>query len=71
MFWENYSLYFRAVWSVVVIIFFFGLYFGKFQVQAADIEDLKSRMSKQEIASAQILQSVQDIKDYFNIGPRR
>lgn len=69
--WENYAVYFHITGFIILVVFMSGNYWSKWQAQAADIDDLKGRMTRQEIISTQVVQKLDDIMAYLHVPQRR
>lgn len=56
---------------VLLMAFTLGGSWTKWEAQAQDIENLKTRTSNLEYQSGRILQSLDDIKDFLHVPQRR
>lgn len=68
--WENYSVYFHMAGFLILAVFMAGEFFSGAQADSLDVKDLKYRMDIQEKTSVQIIQRLDDIKEFLHVPSR-
>jgi hypothetical protein len=68
-FYSRYKELIHVAGFLLLFAFTLGGNWTKYQAQAQDIDDLKNRTTRLEYAAVQVLQNLQDIKDFLHVPP--